>query len=237
MLNFEVSTCSRFNAIISLTRDDRDYLRSFIKKQKYFTLPIGVDTNYFQPAQGAPEPASLVFVGNFKHYPNVDAALYFCDLILPLVQKKLSDIRLYLVGAESPKEVLSLSNRKNIIVTGRVKDVREYYDRATVVVVPVRLGGGMRGKIAEAWAMKKAVVTTSVGVEGYNATHNSELLIADEPKVFADCIINLIEDHQLRSRIEQNCFHKVQEKYSWDKIALQYENCYFEIIGHINKQK
>jgi glycosyltransferase involved in cell wall biosynthesis len=162
---------------------------------------------------------NIVFVGSLDWSPNIDAVVYFSKDILPLMWNKKTDIKFYVVGKNPSREVKKLVERDNRInVTGTVDDVRPYVAKAKVFVVPLRIGGGTRLKILEAMAMGKAVVSTNIGAEGLELKDGEHLLLADTPEDFARKIILLLNNRELRERLEECGRRFVREKYDW-KIA------------------
>jgi glycosyltransferase involved in cell wall biosynthesis len=228
-LNFEINICKRFDAVITLTERERRNLKSFCPKTNTFVAPMGVDIFYFKPKSIREESNSLLYVGYFGHYPNVDAVLYFYKDILPLVKREIPNIKLYIVGAFPTSEIFTLANG-NIFVTGRVDDLRPYYDMACVFIAPIRLGGGMRGKILEAWAMQKPVVSTPLATAGIEAIDGKNIFIANTKKDFAKKIIMLLRNEGLRKKIGFEGRKTVEEKFDWDKIAYNLDGIYQKLV-------
>jgi len=192
---------------------------------------------------------SLVYTGLISWKPNEDAVLYFIKEIYPLVKRTLESedfvgsdapggphqrraqgsrptepVRFIIVGKGPSQEIRDLAAQDpSITVTGFVDAVEPYVRGAAVFVVPLRIGSGTRLKILEAWAMGKAIVSTSVGCEGLDARDGENILIADTPEEFARKTVQLLTDDDLRSRLETGGRKTVEEQYSWDKIG--------EIIG------
>ncbi|MBN1899722.1 glycosyltransferase, partial [Candidatus Sumerlaeota bacterium] len=113
---------------------------------------------------------------------------------------------------------------KDIEITGYVQDIRPYFERARAFVVPLRTGGGTRLKILEAMAMKAPVVSTSVGCEGLEVENERHILIRDNPKEFAESVVNLIENPALSERLASQAYDLVRTAYNWEGIlegALQ----------------
>ncbi|MCS6862680.1 MAG: glycosyltransferase family 4 protein, partial [Abditibacteriales bacterium] len=165
------------------------------------------------------QPNSLLFVGWFKHPPNVDGLLYFCDEILPLVKKALPEVRLTVVGGDAPPEIQALSS-ETVRLTGRVESVTPYLDSHRVAIAPLRYGAGMKTKVIESLASGVPTVTTSVGAEGIGLVHGRHAFIADTPDEFAQAIVRLCQDDELwrqvsvasRRFVEQHCSLEVAER-------------------------
>lgn len=226
---YEINACGKFDKVITMTDKEASILGSWLPGGKAISLPMGVDHRAFIPQNfEVEEDIDIIFTGFFGHYPNVDAVMYFYSHIFPLVREKMSGVKFTIVGSEPPDSILSLRRDKNIIVTGYVDDVRPYLSRSKVFIMPLRLGRGMRGKLFEAWGMGKPVVSTSVGCEGVDVSNGRNILIADEPEVFAEKLVSLIRDEQKRRDIGMNGRKAVEEQYNWDKIVESLEKTYAE---------
>jgi glycosyltransferase involved in cell wall biosynthesis len=131
-----------------------------------------------------------------------------------------------MVGRRPRRELLAHHNGEDIVVTGGVPNVAEYYGKATVAVVPLRSGGGTRLKILEAMAFGVPVVSTSVGCEGLQVEHGKHLLIADEPSAFVDAIGSLFEDAALRPALVSSARRLVEDNYDWHVVASLHDRLY-----------
>ncbi|MFC1891441.1 glycosyltransferase [Thermodesulfobacteriota bacterium] len=217
---YEKNQVRKFNTCLATSDIDQDILAKSSNCNIY-TIPNGVETDFFQPGIFKEERESLVFVGSYTYYPNVDAVVYFCEKILPLITRFKKRIKFFVVGRNPPNEIKALDKANGVIVTDFVEDVREYIGRATVYVVPLRSGSGTRLKILEAWAMGKAIVSTSLGVEGLCAKHNDNVIIADDPTFFAESVIDLLEDKNKRIALGSAGRETVEQNYEWSLIGQQ----------------
>ncbi len=137
-------------------------------------------------------------------------------------------MRLDIVGRIPAPEVQALSVLDGISVSGLVEDIRPFYQNARVVIAPLRAGGGTRLKILEAMSFGRAVVSTRLGAEGLNVVDGEHLLIADEPVEFADKIISLLLDGDLRRSIADRARHFVEKHHDWEQIGNELLNCVAE---------
>ncbi|HUS16326.1 MAG TPA: glycosyltransferase family 4 protein, partial [Chloroflexia bacterium] len=154
-----------------------------------------------RPAGAATRDAgTLLFVGNFNHPPNVDAAVWLVEAILPIVRAECPGVRLLLVGKDPPSAVRALASA-GVAVTGTVPEVAPYLREATVFVAPLRQGGGMRIKVLEALASGIPVITTPVGAAGIVAQPGRDLLVAEDAAAFAAAALRALEDPALRDRL------------------------------------
>ncbi|NQT19887.1 MAG: glycosyltransferase [Planctomycetes bacterium] len=192
-------------------------------------IPTGVDVEYFRPGEPEAERNNLIFTGSMDWLPNEDAMIFFAGQILPLIRRKL-DVKFWIVGRNPTPAVQRLAEENaDVEVTGTVDDVRPFIDRASVYVVPLRVGGGTRIKIFEAMAMGKAVVSTRVGAEGLPVSDGENIILADEPEQFARKTIELLEHNDARSRLGEAACRLVRENYTWDVAA----KCFSDICERV----
>jgi glycosyltransferase involved in cell wall biosynthesis len=218
---YEFDMYRNADKILSLTPQGKDELLAISPDLDIAIVPHGVDVEAFSFSPQAKEENSLVFLGNYLHYPNVDAVLYFHEEIWPLLKKKLPQLKFYVVGQSPPSEIMDLARDKSIVVTGTVDDVTPYLRRGQVFICPVRLGGGFRGKILEAMALGRPVVSTRLGAEGIPASSGENIILADTPVEFVKGITDLIRNTHLYQRIQQNARKLMEDHYAWDKgVAL-----------------
>jgi len=214
---YEFDMYRNADKILTLTPQGREELLRICPDLNISVVPHGVDVNDFSFSPSSGKEKSIVFVGNYLHYPNVDAVLFFQREIWPYLTSLVPKIKFYIVGQAPPEEIKCIADDKSIIVTGKVDDVRPYLEKGKVFICPVRLGGGFRGKILESMAIGRPVVSTSLGAEGIPAKNRENILIADNPKDFAHSIFELLNDDYLFQKIRINARKLVEEKYSWEK--------------------
>lgn len=183
----------------------------------------GVDVSYFAPTGEPVDIKQLVFTGSMDWRPNQDASVYFVQEILPVLRQAKPDVEVVLVGRKPPRHVVALGDTPGVTVTGSVDDVRPYISRSGVYIVPLRIGGGSRLKILEAMAMKKAVVSTTVGSEGLEVRDGENIINADTPEAFAGAVVRLMEDAPLREKIAAAGFDLVHRKYRWEELGKKYD--------------
>ena len=207
--------------VLTVSETDRDFFSQWVVRDKITVIPTGVDVEYFQPLPSKETPDSLVFTGSMDWMPNEDAIFYFAEAILPLVRKARPEAVLRVVGRRPSERLRSLAAATpGIEVTGAVDDIRPHVAESQVYVVPLRIGGGTRLKIFEAMAMGKAVVSTTVGMEGLPAAHGKNALLADTPEDFAAAAVRLIEDRPVREQMGRAAREWVEKNYSWAKVVV-----------------
>jgi polysaccharide biosynthesis protein PslH len=232
MLRYELSLAARFALLVAIAADEGRELAERGVTTPIAVSPMGVDTRAITPATAASEEAGLVvFVGFFGHQPNVDAACWLVRDVLPLVRAEAPQAHVALVGREPTPAVQALSSPGTVDVTGEVADVRPWLARAAVVVVPVREGGGVRGKLVEAWAAGRPVVTTTLGAAGLAATGGDNVLVADDAPAMASAVARLLADRSLRERLGARGRATAEASYDWDAIAAAHLGYYEQLLG------
>lgn len=168
----------------------------------------------------------LLFVGGFTHTPNVDAVLWFCNEILPIIVERIPDIKLYIVGSNAPEKVLNLSS-ENVIIKGFVSDeeLNHLYEKCKLAVIPLRYGAGIKGKVIEAMSNGVPIVTTSVGAEGIIGAEKF-MCIEDGKEAFAYKLCELYQDEKELERISEASYDYIENNYSeknaWDVIKSDF---------------
>jgi sugar transferase (PEP-CTERM/EpsH1 system associated) len=191
----------------------------------------GVDLEYFKPSLSKTESKELIFVGSMNWRPNQDAIQYFVHDIFPLVKKKDPNISATFVGQNPPPHIEKLNQISGIKIIGRVEDIRPYVHKAGVYIVPLRIGGGTRLKILEAFAMGKTVISTPVGAEGLDISDGKNILIAETPENFAEKILLPINDKHLNTQLGLAGRKLVEEQYGWDILAGKLDRFLLQLIG------
>jgi glycosyltransferase involved in cell wall biosynthesis len=233
---FERSVIRQVQAVVVFTESDRKTIAPFVSaRSRIVRIPLGtmVPDRPLNPI--GRQPVSLLFVGNFIHPPNADAALRLMTDIFPRVRSHFPDLVVEIVGDQPTNQMLRMANDK-ILVTGRVPDVTPYLDAAAVVVVPLRLGGGMRVKVLEALAAGKAVIASPLAVEGLDVTPRDEVMIADTDQQFADAIAELLADPEKRSCLASRARAWACANLGWDRSVAAYEELYNALMerSHAN---
>jgi glycosyltransferase involved in cell wall biosynthesis len=224
----ELRAWRRADCCAAVTAEDRAAILRVAPELDVRIVPDGIDHLARPPAQsGEPRP-ELVFVGNFAYHPNADAALWFCREILPRVRERVPEVRALLVGNAPPPEVLDLGC-EHVEVTGRVHSVEGYLDRAAVAVSPLRVGGGIKVKMLEALSRGKAIVSTSVGVQGLGEDAHRSIGVADDAGPFAAACARLLLDHEERKRLERRALAFAATLPTWDNAAASLLDCYREL--------
>jgi glycosyltransferase involved in cell wall biosynthesis len=227
---YYLSKCKYF---VAITDKQFNFYKKFFKRKKLFLIPNFVDTDYFKPNYENFEEKSIVFTGIMNFLPNIDAVMFFVNEVMPKLKEK-TNVKFYIVGKNPTKEVLMLHNNSDIVVSGEVKDIREYISKAEVVVVPLRIGSGLRNKVLHAMACGKTVVATREAVEGINVKDKENILIANTSQEFVEKILLVLNNKELNLKIAKNARKFIEENFSEKVIEKKWINMYEEIFSNNN---
>lgn len=216
-----------FNAVVSLR--DKTTLTLIAPSGRYVVVPNGVDTKELKPAPPGPRKG-IVFVGGATWFPNLDGMRYFVTDILPLIRSYLPDTRVTWVG-RVPNSVKHEFATRGVTTTGYVEDIRPYVAEAACFVVPLRVGGGTRLKILDAWALGKAVVSTSVGSEGLATRDGENIIVTDDAGAFSRAVVRALTDSQFRRQLETEGRATAVECYDWEVVGRGMLQEYEEILA------
>ena len=225
---FETAAWRKVDRVVVMSKRDRNSVQGALAA----VLPNGVDVERFQRASTNDEEGRLLFIGSFAHLPNVLAIDFFLRDVWP----KLRGARLHIIAGSNHEYHLDRSHVKlrlaqpGIEVEGFVTDVRPAYERAAVVIAPLRASAGTNIKILEAMAMAKPIVSTRAGVNGLDLAAGEDFLLADDAGEFTAALNRLLADPQLRSALGANARRRVEREYSWDGIAAAQTQLYEQLL-------
>lgn len=231
MKKWEPKFSARFDLCVTMSDIDKELLLSVNPILNIQTIPNGVDTKEFPllPEKNGKLMYHILFVGNMDYRPNIDAVEYFTREVMPLLDERKPNYMFWIVGINPREEVLALKSSK-VQVTGRVPDVRPYYENTQIVVVPLFAGGGTRLKILEAMSLGRPVVSTTIGAEGLALVSGEQYLVANTPQEFCDSIELLITDQEYRKKMIASGRDCVVAQYDWDAIAQNLEKLYLSLL-------
>ncbi len=214
----------------SVTEEDREAILAAEPGLDVRVLPDGGDHLRVLPRRSPPLQNTVAFVANFAYEPNVDGALYLLQRIWPRIRARIPAAQLLLVGNAPPAAVTDAAAASGgVTVTGRVIEIEPYLTSATVIVCPLRVGGGVKVKVLEALSRGKAIVTTSVGAQGLGPGAGAAVEIHDRPVAFADAVIRLLRRPARRSVLEQRAAEFARGLPTWDEAAERLRDCYEEL--------
>lgn len=238
---YESQVCQAAQAVVCVSEADKAALQRIAPQAAIHVAPNAIDLAAYekwqpnheqQPSQQ--EKFTLLFLGKMDYRPNVDAVLWFARHVLPQLISAAPNIHLQIVGMNPHPRLDVLRGNPHIEITGAVPDPIPYLHAANVVIIPMRVGGGTRFKALEAMAASKAIVSTSLGVEGIGVRNGEQLLLADSPEEFANAILILLSDQQsgsqLTERLGTNGYKFVAEHYTWERVTPTFEELYRQLL-------
>lgn len=224
---FEEDAGKRAAGQITVSEDEEHILRDQRgMKNVLGWVPTGVDCDYFAEtatSSAGAAPATLAFLGSMDWHANVDAMEHFVRHSYPSIKKRCPSVRLILIGRNPAPSIRELAAADSSIeVTGTVDDVRPHLAKASIMILPLRVGGGTRIKVFEGMAAGLALVSSRIGVEGLPVVDGQHALLADDPAAFADAVVSLIENHDRRRAMAAHARDWVQANFSWQTATQKF---------------
>ncbi len=229
MARLERDALARCDAVIAVSDRDRDALARRYAHPQVEAIDTGVDLDFFAASPPGSDPApdggAIVFTATMSWAANVDGIHFLLDQVWPLLVAQRPGVRAVIIGRNPPAALTDKvrDRRLNVTLTGFVDDIRPHVAAADVYVIPLFVGSGTRIKAFEAMAMNRPVVSTALGVEGLDVTDGQHFLRADDAPGFARAILALLDDGAMRTRIAAAARALVEERFSWSRVAAQFE--------------
>lgn len=232
---YEAQICRQADLVLAVSEPDKAALQALGTTTPITVIANGIEvgdpgdgtTTTATPASTATAPLTLLFTGKMDYRPNIEGALWFGEKVLPLILAAEPRARFQIVGMHPHARLDPLRANPAVEITGAVSSIAPYLAAAAVYVVPLQVGGGTRFKVLEAMAAAKAIVSTTVGVEGIGLQDGGEILLADTPQAFAQSVLRLLRDQQagstLSTALGQRAHHFVTSHYSWREIIPRLE--------------
>jgi sugar transferase (PEP-CTERM/EpsH1 system associated) len=218
----ELERCRNADLVVMTSERERLLLQELLPESVIEEVRTGLNLETYGEIESVQEiPHQIVFTGTMNYYPNISAALFFAQHCWPIIRANVPDASWQIVGRNPPPEVSRLGELPGVSVTGSVPDVRPYLASSAVAIAPLLVGSGTRVKILEAFAMRKAVVSTTVGYQGLDVESEKHLLVADQPEAFAEAVIRLLHNPAQRIDLGNAGRALVEEEYSWEQSALR----------------
>ena len=225
---YEGRLVREFDAVLAVSHEDELALQEAAGQPVDITvIPIAIDTDEVAVVARDVEPRHILHIGTMYWPPNIDGVLWFAHEVYPLIRQQCPDVCFDIVGARPPREIAALNgDRTGINVTGYVADPTFYLQRAALMVVPLRAGGGMRVKILNALAQGLPVVSTTLGAEGIGVADGENILIADTPADFAAAVLRLLDDAEFATGLTVGGRRLVEEKYHYRRACRSLGDIY-----------
>lgn len=228
MKHWELKYWQRARRVVAMSEEDKKSMLFQLPSLNVDIVPNGVDNQFFgKKIKPRSKDPVILYLGNFTWLQNREATRVLVKKIWPQIKSKSSNCKLWIIGKEA-KGFFSNFESEDIRVD-EVRDVREVYQKASILVAPIYGGGGTRYKNFEAFASGLPVITTSIGIRGTSAKDGKEVIIRDTPEAIAQAAVNLLRDEKLYERIAKNAKKMVEDKYDWDPIAKKLSRIYEEL--------
>lgn len=224
---YEGNLCRAFEAVTAVSEEDKQALIEAGARPEMTVIPIAIDVDEQPLIDRQPSGPHIVHIGTMYWPPNIEGITWFLDEIYPRIKARVPDVRCTLIGARPPESIKSREQTDpSLKVTGYVEDPLPYLRDASMMVVPLKAGGGMRVKILNALSQGLPMVSTTVGCEGIAVQHERDILVADSPEDFAEQTIRLLTDAALNQRITEAGRRTAVEVYDYRQACLPLEAIY-----------
>ena len=228
---YEFNMYRSADRIFVLTPQDRFTMQYYAQDLAVSVVPSGIDVKYLQEHPPVPKEPIVLLTGLMNDPANEDGVKWFYKNVWPQLSERHPEVKFYIVGANPSPKIRRLADKdKRIIVTGEVKDLRPYRNRARVFVSPVRLGSGMRLKVLEAMAAGLPVVSTTLGMAGLDAQTGVNCLVADTPELFTRSVEWLLTDRNLSARMSRNARELVESEYTLEEGLRRFEKTILSVV-------
>jgi sugar transferase (PEP-CTERM/EpsH1 system associated) len=228
MQGWEARIAARFDRSIVVSRKEGRLLHNEDHSLRLSIIENGVDCDLFKPLPESASDPSILFLGVLSYPPNTDAVQWFVREAWPSILSRIPGAQLHVAGHSPPPALQHLHGKNGVSIHGYVEDPQTLYSRATLVIAPLRAGGGTRLKILEAMALGRPVVSTSIGCEGLEVISGEHLIVANGAHDFASAVIQALSSSDLRQRIATNARNLVETRYSWRGIGHKLVDVYQE---------
>jgi glycosyltransferase involved in cell wall biosynthesis len=237
MKAFEDDLAGRYDGLVTVSERDAAYFRALPGMRRIFTIPTGVDFDYFRYAaprnEIAGDAGTVVFTGSMNWLANVDGVRFFMDEVWPRIAAARPKARMVVVGHSPPRELAQVVKDRGLAwtFTGFVEDVRPHVNAGDAYVIPLRVGAGTRIKAFEAMAMGCPVASTTIGVEGLPVIPGKHCLIGDSAESLAAAVLKLLSDAGARQAISREARKLVEERFSFRAAAAAFEDACVRTLG------
>lgn len=234
---FEVKHLNAYDVLVAITQRDLNYFRKIGLKHKGFVAPIGLELDQYQPDFSSySKPFSLSFIGSLDWMPNQEGLDWFLNKVMPLIRKRHPNVELHIAGRNMPKHLLHYKS-KNVIIHGEVESSTAFLNQHSAMIVPLFSGSGMRAKILEAMALGKVSITTSLGLEGIDASDTEEVLVANTAEAFLNQIDFCVQQPTDLEKIGRNARTFIEKQFDYKTISKRLLEHYEEMVYELKMAK
>jgi glycosyltransferase involved in cell wall biosynthesis len=226
--SYEGRMVRQFDAVLAVSHEDKASLQAAAGKAvDIVVIPIAIDTDEVATIEREPEPTHILHIGTMYWPPNIDGVNWFIREVYRLIRQERPDVQFDVVGSRPPAEMVALNEAGlGINVTGYVADPTSYFERAALMVVPLRAGGGMRVKILNALAQGIPIVSTAMGCEGIAVTPGQDILVGDTAESFAAEVLKVLGDPALGRSLAANGRRLAEQTYDYRYVCRLLDDVY-----------
>lgn len=229
--SYEPNLCRKFDSCLMISNVDKMTIKSFDKNIRATVLPVGIDPKLFEFFEDNIIPFSIAHIGSLTWLPNLDGLQWFLDEVFPQLVKKFPNSKIFIYGnGDYSKLKFSMKIENNLEFVGFVEDIWKEIKNKSLILVPLRIGSGIRIKILEMLAAGKSIITTSTGIEGIPLVDSEHIIIADSAKEMTQKITDYFLNKYDTKLMSKNGRDFVRQNYSWESVVSKFEDIYFDLI-------
>ncbi|MFQ6082773.1 MAG: glycosyltransferase family 4 protein [Candidatus Aminicenantia bacterium] len=217
--------------IISISSNDKIFFENYFPTKKHILIPSGVDLEHFNNVKkNYSQNKTILFYGGMGSKQNINAFYRLWEDILPIIKNKIPEVKLKVVGSNSPESIKRLNNGRDVIVTGYVEDVRNHISQTDIMILPMEIAGGFRCRVVEVMAMGIPVIGTHNALDCIGLEHGKHGFISDNNNEMAEYAVNLLNNNKLMDKLSENCIEFVRENYSFEKTYRKLSEYYMNEV-------
>lgn len=227
---FETQICRQVDCVTVVSEKDKEEISKLAPQQKIVAIPNSIDVDLYKTVPAEEMPAfDILFSGTMDYRPNVDGIEWFFQLVWPKIRENLPSTTIKIAGQKVHPGLHKYKELEGVQFTGFVDSIIPYIHATKVVILPLHMGSGTRLKFIQALAVGKAVVTTTIGAEGFPVSDGNELFFADSPGDFASAVVTLLTNEQKRLDLAAQGQLFV-EAYDWRRIVPKFNEVYESLV-------
>jgi polysaccharide biosynthesis protein PslH len=227
MLRYERQLVNQFHQLTISSPIDKEAIGDYSNLE---VIPNGVDLQKFPFVMEERQPKTLLFAGNMRYFPNINAVQYFIDEVLPLIRVAIPEVKLTVVGPSLPESWQKKFLQPDVTLAGFVPNVHDYLKRASVAIAPMQSGSGIQNKVLEAMATGTPVVSTTYGIGSLPVESGKHLMIATDAHEFAQAVIQLLNDRALHQHIAVHARQLVEQHFTWEQAVKKLRKRYEQAV-------
>jgi len=225
IIRYENQMITKYDVSILLSDNDKSYVES----DKIAAVSLGVDTHIFKRYSELPDNKTIIFSGNMGYFPNEIAVIWFIEECFGRIKREIHEAKLVIAGNNPSSKIKKMGDNLSIFVTGFVESMVSELNKAQVAITPMQSGYGMHIKILEAMACALPIITTTSGLGAIKATHEKDVIIADNASDFTRSCVKLLNDYRLAKKVGDNARDLVLKNYNWEMHVNKMEKIYESI--------